>query len=358
MDTSELPNINGTVIIGTEIGYVPHEYIKDGKLVGLETELLREFCKTYGYSPVFYNAPFDSIIVGVYTGKFDIGASAITITEERAKTVNFGNQFLTCYPSLLVKRDGGWTGTDIVKIDKNNFDGLNFIAGFNRTFLEEDRWKMFVNGAVVTFLITLFSVIFGTAMGFGIYLLCRNGNRFANTIVNAVDWFITGMPLVVFLMVLFYIVFAKSDLSGMSIAIVGFSIVFSLTMFHLLKLGEGAIDLGQKEAAYALGYSDIDTFLRIILPQAANHFLPYYKGEVVSLIKATAVVGYITVMDITKIGDVIRGRTYDAVFPLLAVVVVYFLLSGIFEVVIKLVMKKVDTKSRPQSKIMEGVEIR
>lgn len=358
MDTSELPDINGIITIGTEIGYAPQEYIKDGELVGLEAELLREFCMAYGYRPEFQNAAFDALVMGVHSGKFDIGASALTITEERAETVNFGDPFLTCYPSLLVRRDGGWTGTDTAVSDSDGAGGSELIAGFRRTFVEEDRWKMFVSGVEVTFLITLLSVLIGTVAGFGLYLLCRNGNRAANAIVNAVNWFITGMPLVVFLMVLFYIVFAKSDLSGTAVSIIGFSIVFALTVFHLLKLGEGAVDPGQKEAAYALGYSDIDAFLRIILPQAAKHFLPSYRGEVVSLIKATAVVGYITVMDITKIGDVIRGRTYDAVFPLLAVVAAYFLLSAVFKAAIDLLMKKADTKARPQSKIMKGVEIR
>ena len=358
MDTSELPDINGTVIIGTEIGYAPQEYIKDGKLVGLEAELLREFCKKYGYRPEFCNATFDALVMGVYTGKFDIGASALTITEERAKSVDFGDPFLICHPSLLVRKDGGWTGTPVNEKDDVNKDNSGITGGFYRTFIEESRWKLFLDGIGVTFLITILSVLFGTAAGFAIYLLCRNGNRAANAIVNGINWLVTGMPLVVFLMVLFYIVFAKSDLSGTTVAIIGFSIVFALTTFHLLKLGEDAIDFGQKEAAYALGYNDIDAFIRIILPQAAKHFLPSYQGEVVSLIKATAVVGYITVMDITKIGDVVRGRTYDAVFPLLAVVVAYFLLSAIFKAAIKIVIKKADTKNRPKSKIMKGVEIR
>lgn len=358
MDTAELPDTNGILTIGTEIGYAPQEYIKDGEVVGLEAELLTEFCREYGYRPEFQNAALDSLVMGVYTGKFDIGASALTITEERAKTVNFGDPFLTCYPSVLVRRDGGWTGTDSAGEDADRAGSSELIEGFKRTFVEEDRWKMFAGGVEVTFLITLLSVLIGTAAGFGLYLLCRNGNRAANAIVNAVNWFITGMPLVVFLMVLFYIVFSKAALSGTAVAIIGFSVVFALTVFYLLKLGEGAVDPGQKEAAYALGYSDIDAFMRIILPQAAKHFLPSYRGEVVSLIKATAVVGYITVMDITKIGDVIRGRTYDAVFPLLAVVAAYFLLSAVFKAAINLLIKKADTKARPQSKIMKGVEIR
>ncbi len=358
MDTSELPGTNGTVIIGTEIGYAPQEYIKDGKLVGLEAELIREFCKAYGYRPEFLNATFDSLVMGVYTGKFDIGASALTITKERAESVNFGDPFLACHPSLLVRKDGGWTGTADDEADGADKGSSEIIKGFKRTFLEESRWKLFVNGIGVTFIISILSVLFGTAAGFAIYLLCRNGNVIANAIVNGINWLVTGMPLIVFLMVLFYIAFAKSNLSGTAVAIIGFSVVFALSTFHLIKLGEGAVDSGQKEAAYALGYNDTGAFIRIILPQAAKHFLPSYQSEAVALIKATAVVGYITVMDVTKVGDIIRGRTYDAVFPLLAVVVAYFLLSAIFKAAIGIIIKKVDTRNRSQSEIMKGVEIR
>ena len=85
----------------------------------------------------------------------------------------------------------------------------------------------------------------------------------------------------------------------------------------MLKTGVGAIDKGQTEAAYALGYGDLKCFFRIILPQAVPHFLPAYKGEIVALIKATAIVGYIAVQDLTKMGDIIRGRTYEA-FSLLS----------------------------------------
>lgn len=166
------------------------------------------------------------------------------------------------------------------------------------------------------------------------------------------------MPLVVFLMVLFYIVFARTGMSGTTVAVIGFTIIFGFTMFDLLKSGESAVDSGQKEAAYALGYSDFDTFIRIILPQAAHHFLPSYQNEVVSLVKATAVVGYITVTDITKMGDVVRGRTYDAIFPLLAVVVAYFLLSAALKALIKVLIRKTDTRSRAKKDIMKGVEIR
>lgn len=354
-DPSRPKRINGKLEIITLSGVPPLDYRKNGEMAGLEIEVAREFCRRYGYEPVFCDASMDAAIIGVHSGRYSMGVAALTITEERAKSVNFGEPYFTCVGALIVKKN---TLAEIAAEDENGNLFLTIRDGLRRTLGEEGRWKLFLSGIRVTLLITVLSVLFGTAAGFGIYLLSRNGNRAVNILVKAINWLVTGMPLVVFLMVLFYIVFARTTLSGTTVAVIGFSVLFSLTMFHLLQSGEEAVSIGQKEAAYALGYRETDAFLRIILPQAAMHFLPAYRREVVALLKATAVVGYITVLDVTKIGDVIRGRTYDAVFPLFAVVAAYFILSAIINAAIRFLQKKVDTKKRKQTAIMKGVEIR
>ncbi len=356
-DPSQPPNINGKIDIITQSGAPPFDYVKNGEACGFEVEIAREFCRMLGYQPVFHSGGYDSAIIAVNGGKYDMGVAALMITEERAKSVNFSDTLCICNGALLVRKSD-LAGTGIVNTDEKQNLLTTVTEGFKRTFIEEDRWKLFASGIGVTFLITVLSVLFGTAVGFGLYLLCRNGNKAANTLVNAVNWLVTGMPLVVFLMVLFYIIFAKSELSGMAVAVIGFTIVFALTMFHLIESGERAVPIGQKEAAYALGYGKTDTFIRIILPQAAMHFLPSYQIEVISLVKATAIVGYITVMDITKIGDVVRGRTYDAFFPLFAVVLSYFLLCAVFKAAVGFLMNKVDTRKRARSEIMKGVQVR
>ena len=85
------------------------------------------------------------------------------------------------------------------------------------------------------------------------------------------------------------------------------------------------------------------------------HFLPSYKGEMVSLIKATAVVGYIAVQDLTKMGDIVRGRTYEAFFPLIAVAVIYFILAGILTALVSRIELWTDPKRRSKESILEGV---
>ena len=123
----------------------------------------------------------------------------------------------------------------------------------------------------------------------------------------------------------------------------------------MIKSGVAAVDIGQVEAAYSLGYSDRKTFFRIVLPQALPHFMPAYKGEIVALIKATAVVGYIAVQDLTKVGDIVRSRTYEAFFPLIAVAIIYFILAAILTFVVNRIRLRMDPRSRSRAHILKGV---
>ena len=123
----------------------------------------------------------------------------------------------------------------------------------------------------------------------------------------------------------------------------------------MLKMGVGTIDRGQYEAAYALGHTNRHTFFKIILPQAIPHVLPAYQGEIVGLIKATAIVGYIAVQDLTKMGDIVRSRTYEAFFPLIAITVIYFVLEGLLGFAVSRIRISLDPKKRKPETILKGV---
>ena len=116
-----------------------------------------------------------------------------------------------------------------------------------------------------------------------------------------------------------------------------------------------AIDRGQFEGSYALGYSKAQTFYKVILPQAAQHFMPLYSGEVVSHIKATAIVGYIAVQDLTKMGDIIRARTYEPFFPLITVAVIYFLFGRLLALIVRAIARRLDPKQRSRERILKGI---
>ena len=168
---------------------------------------------------------------------------------------------------------------------------------------------------------------------------------------------IEGTPVVVILMILFYVIFGKlRDMSGVVVAIIGFTLTFGAFVYDHMTVSVGSVDRGQTEAAYALGYTKNKTFFRVIFPQAMTIFLPSYSGQAVELIKATAVVGYIAVNDLTKMGDIIRSNTYEAFFPLIATAVIYFLLTWGLSLLLKLVKLSFEPKRRSAETILKGVK--
>jgi len=227
---------------------------------------------------------------------------------------------------------------------------------FEKTFIRENRWQLFLQGIGTTMLITVLSILFGTILGFAVFMLCRNGNPAANFITRFFVWLVQGMPVVVLLMILYYIIFGRVNISGAAVSVVGFTLVFGSAVYGMLRAGVGAIDKGQLEAAYALGYTNRKAFFRIILPQALPHFMPAYKGEITALIKATAVVGYVAVQDLTKMGDIVRSRTYEAFFPLIAVAIIYFILAAILTFLVNRIEIRIDPRRRSKQQILKGVK--
>ena len=345
-DYTLYPDTNGTLTLATEGQGAPFNYVRDGQTIGLELDIAARFCKEYGYRLEVQLMDFNGIMPSVQSGKCDLGCDGISITDERAESVGFSEPYYTSRSVLVVMRNAE---------EKEAFlDSVR--SSFEKTFLRENRWKLFLEGVGTTLLITVLSIVLGTALGFGVYMLCRNGNPAANAVTRFFVWLVQGMPVVVLLMILYYIIFAKSAVSGTAIAVVGFTLVFGAAMYGMLRAGVGAIPKGQTEAAYALGYGNTRAFFRVILPQAVPHFLPAYKGEITALIKATAVVGYIAVQDLTKMGDIVRGRTYEAFFPLIAVAVIYFILAAVLTFLVNRLEVLINPRRRRKEDILKGVK--
>ncbi len=347
-DPSRLPGPNGTLRVAVDTSVVPFAYVKDGMVVGYDADMVVRFCKEYGYRPEFVVMDFSGIIPSIISGKCDFGSGGIAVTAERAESILFSE------PTY----EGG-SVVAVLKAPETQEEGgivQSILLSFEKTFLRENRWKLFLTGIGNTLLITLLSMLFGTLLGFAVYLLCRKGGVLANRLTAACIWLVEGMPMVVLLMILYYIVFRSAEASGLAVAVIGFTLTFGASMFGMLRSGVKAVDPGQTEAAHALGYTDRMTFFRIILPQAVQHFMPAYRGQVVSLLKATAVVGYIAVQDLTKMGDIVRSRTYEAFFPLIAVAVIYFLLAGILTRAVGWLIGNIDPKNRRPEQILKGVD--
>ena len=353
-DYSNFPAPNGMITMATEGSYPPLDYFRGTEIVGVEVDLAARFCEAYGYGLMIDAMNFDGVLASAQTGKADFGLACITISEERKESVNFSIPYYKSSAKLMILKDNAGAGSNVSPGSDNSF--LRSIGeSFEKTFVREERWKLFLEGVLTTLVITLLAMLFGTILGFLIFMLCRKGNPVANIITRIFLWLIQGMPAVVLLMVLYFIIFGSVQISGVAVSVIGFTLIFGAAVFGLLKMGVGTIDRGQYEAAYALGYSNTRTFFRIILPQALYHVLPAYKGEVVSLIKATAIVGYIAVQDLTKMGDIVRSRTYEAFFPLIAVTIIYFALEVLIGRIISRLSININPKRRKPSKILKGV---
>ena len=346
-DYTAFPATNGVLTFATDSTYPPMSYFRGNEVIGLEVELAANFCAANGYGLVIRNMNFDGILPAVQNGKVDFAAAGMTITEEREESVNFSIPYYT-----------GGTAMAVLKAEEKKDTSFwgELKDSFTKTFLREDRWKLFLEGIGTTLLITALSILFGTALGFGVFMACRKGNPVANGVTRFSMWLVQGMPMVVLLMILYYVIFGRVAIRGVTVAVIGFTMTFGASVYGLMKMGVGAIDRGQYEAAYALGYSSRRTFFRIILPQALPHVFPAYKGEIVGLIKATAIVGYIAVQDLTKMGDIVRSRTYEAFFPLIAVTIIYFILEGLISMLVSRISVNFNPKHRKPAEILKGVK--
>ena len=355
-DYASLPAPNGVLTLATEGAYAPMNYYRGDEVVGMEIDMAARFCEAYGYGLKVVPMLFDGILPAVQTGKADFAAAGISITEERKESVHFSDPYYTGGTVMAVlKSKLAAQSTAPAAEETSSSNGI--VSSFNKTFLRENRWQLFARGVATTLLITLLSILFGTALGFLLFLLCRNGNLIANGCARFCLWLVQGMPMVVLLMILYYIIFGSVAISGIFVSVIGFTLTFGAAVFGLLKMGVGAVDGGQYEAAYALGYSNPRTFFKIILPQALPHVMPAYKGEIVSLIKATAIVGYIAVQDLTKMGDIVRSRTYEAFFPLISVTIIYFLLEWLLGFLVGRIQLRMDPKKRRRESILKGVDL-
>ena len=153
-------------------------------------------------------------------------------------------------------------------------------------------------------------------------------------------------------MILYYVVFGKVDIDPIWVAIIGFGINYGVYTSEMIRTGIEAVDMGQYEAALALGYSPVISFFKVVLPQAARHFLPVMKGEFIGMVKMTSVVGYIAGQDLTKATDIIRSRTMEAFFPLIATAIIYFIIANVLAFALTKIEISIDPKKRNRQAVL------
>lgn len=210
---------------------------------------------------------------------------------------------------------------------------------FQIAFLEGDRWKLYVNGLGVTLQVSLFAAILGVAIGTIVALMKlsvkKDGKRSVFSVIAQIYIdIIRGTPSVLQLLIMWFVVM-KGSKNGVLIAVLTFGINSGAYVSEIMRAGIQAVDHGQMEAGRSLGLSKGQTMRYIILPQAIKNVLPPIGNEFIVLLKDTAIVGYVSLSDLTRTASQVSSRTFEAFMPLIGAAVIYFIIIKILSKLIE-----------------------
>lgn len=209
-------------------------------------------------------------------------------------------------------------------------------------FIKDDRWRYFTKGLGATLEITLLAALIGVVIGtvvagvrstydknrealayhkgIGYYIL-----GFFNEICKVYIAVIRGTPVVVQLMIMYFVIMVSTT-NGILVAIISFGINSGAYVAEIMRAGIMSVDNGQFEAGRSLGFNYLQTMTHIVIPQAFKNVLPTLLNEFIALLKETSVAGYVGIMDLTRAGNIVRGNTFSAFVPLIAVALIYLVI--------------------------------
>ena len=211
----------------------------------------------------------------------------------------------------------------------NVYLAASIITRLKKAVVVDNRWQLYLEGLGNTIIIALVAALIGTVIGvfFAMvnYVNKKTGRlKVLKVIANIYITIIRGTPVVLQLMILYFIVFISWD-NGLMIGAITFGINSGAYVAEIARAGFESVDDGQMEAGRSLGLSTWQTMWHIIIPQALKNCLPPLFNEFITLVKETAIVGYVGIMDLGKIPGLIQSRTFDYLFPLLIAAVLYLI---------------------------------
>ncbi len=218
------------------------------------------------------------------------------------------------------------------------FEGLQ--QDFYKCFIREDRYMLFLDGIGVTIKISLLAIVIGVLIGMLIALCTLSSKKPLRAIGKVYTDVIRGTPSVTQLMIIYFVIFASVHIDKWIIAAIAFGINSGAYVSEIIRAGILSIDKGQTEAGRSLGLSASQTMIRIVIPQAVKNIFPALCNEFIVLIKETAIVGYVGLMDIQKAGDFIKSATFEPFMPLVGTAVIYFIIIKILTIGLRLIEKK------------------
>ncbi len=322
------PGTKGKVVVGfvSDKG-MPFTVVRDNQPIGFDMELIQRFGAYLNKKIDLNDMEFGSLIAAVSTGKIDMIVSTLMITEERKQRIDFSDPYYDMETTAFALKSNlaAYSSQGPAKESHSFLSGI--ADSFNSNIVMEKRYLLILDGLKTTIVISIFAAVFGTLLGALVCFMRMSKLALVNIPAKIYIGILRGTPVLVLLMVIFYVVFASVSISPVLVAVVAFGMNFAAYAAEIFRSGIEGIDRGQTEAGIAMGFTPMQTFLHIVLPQTVQRILPVYKGEFISLVKMTSIVGYIAVQDLTKASDIIRSRTFDAFFPLIIVAILYFLIA-------------------------------
>jgi len=340
------PETGEEIVLGVAVGDLPYVAYMNGEYVGFDIEMLQRFARHEGLRLKIMTMEFSSLVAALASGKVDMIADGIAITEERQKQIDFSAPYMKFKTAVIALKqniaaydgkEAAGTGTSFLP---------RIAASFHNNIILENRYLLILDGLKTTAVISVLATAFGTMLGGLVCFMRMSRNKALQQPAKVYISILRGTPVLVLLMIIFYVVFASVNIDPIIVAVVAFGMNFAAYVSEMFRTGIEGVDKGQTEAGIAMGFTKAQTFLYIVLPQAVRQILPVYKGEFISLVKMTSVVGYIAVQDLTKASDIIRSRTFDAFFPLVMVAVLYFCISWLLALSLGYVERITDPKAR------------
>ena len=325
--------------MATNAQFPPYEYYEGGKIVGIDVEIARAIADKLGMVLSIDDIEFDAIINAVSSGKADIGLAGFTVTDERKSQINFSTTYTTSKQVILVR--------DNEAIQ----EGETLGGKLYNNFIKEDRWKFLAQGLLNTIIITVVAILIGVALGFLLALVRvahdkKGSLTVLNFIVKLYVTIIRGTPMMVQLLIIYFVIFASVDISKILVAIVAFGLNSAAYLCEVIRSGIMSIDEGQFEAGKSLGLSYSIMMKNIILPQALKNVLPAIGNEFIALLKETSIAGYIGLQELTRGGDIIRSITYEPLLPLLTVAIIYLILVVLLSALVSKLERRLKKNER------------
>ncbi len=317
-DASSLPDLNGTVKIAYDPASIPFSYVSANQPTGYEIDLLIAFCREYGYKPVFTETSFQDMLNGTAYGNYDLGCGGITVTDKRAESHIFSTPHYIGGITLCIR-----SGEAVVAEDSSQKD---LVRHFRAAFLEDRRYLIFLTGILFTVAITVLSAFFGTPLAVLFFYLTHRTPILVRQLTKGFLWVMHGIPAVMLIMLLFYTWYRDMYGGGILCAVVSFTLLFAAEWQRVINRYAKAVAEGRLLRDYRTEAIDTRAFFRILHKKRGAVLREDFADRLCLLLKASSLVGYISVTDMTRAFERIRMESFETMLPLICTTIVYFVL--------------------------------